>query len=171
MKISQSLKSVAFGSLLLCLLQAYAVTPGTHAPESTLAGTWTLVAADVLRPDGSRVGDYGATPGGLLQIDSAGHYSLQIYKTERPRFAAGDKLKGTPAEYEQAVLGASTHFGTLSADSATHTLTLNIERSSYPNQEGTTQKRIYELKGDELSYRVATRPDGSTPVSIWRRIS
>jgi len=26
------------------------------------------------------------------------------------------------------------------------------------------------LRGDQLTYRVAPRPDGSTPISIWRRL-
>ena len=46
-----------------------------------LAGSWTLVAADQLRPDGSRVHDYGAAPQGLLLIDVEGRYSLQIYQS------------------------------------------------------------------------------------------
>ena len=35
--------------------------------ESPLAGTWTLVAADKLLPDGSRQKDYGEAPKGLLR--------------------------------------------------------------------------------------------------------
>jgi Lipocalin-like domain len=45
--------------------------------ELSLAGTWTLVAADVLHADGTRGRDYGAAPKGLLLNDAQGHYSLQ----------------------------------------------------------------------------------------------
>jgi hypothetical protein len=106
----------------------------------------------------------------LLLIDAQGRYSLQIFKAERPRFASGDKLTGTPAEYEAAVLGSSTHFGTISVDPADGTLTFHIENASFPNWEGAQQQRHYELNGDELSYRVPPRPDGNTPISIWRRV-
>jgi hypothetical protein len=136
-----------------------------------LAGTWTLVAADVIHSNGTRSGDYGAAPKGLLMIDAQGRYSLQIYSTERPRFASGDKQKGSPAEYAAAILGASTHFGTISVDPAAHIFTLNVEHSTYPNQEGIPQKRTYELSRDLLSYRVATRPNGDTPVSVWRKLN
>lgn len=137
---------------------------------SPIAGTWTLVAADVLHPDGTRTPDYGAAPKGLLIVDATGRYSLQIFKSERPRFASGDKVTGTAAELKDAVMGSSTHFGTISVDTAMHELTVNIEGASFPNQEGTQQKRRYLLEGDELSYRVPPRADGNTPVTVWRRV-
>jgi len=137
----------------------------------SLVGTWTLIAADVLRPNGTRTRDYGEAPKGLLIIDSSGRYSLQIFDSSRPRFAAGDRAKGTPQEYRAAIMGSSTHFGTISVDASKHVFILNVEGASYPNQEGAPQKRAYELDGDELSYKVAPRPDGSIPISVWRRLS
>lgn len=135
---------------------------------SPFAGTWTLVAADVIRPDGVRTRDYGESPKGRLMVDAAGRYSLQIYKSERPRFASGRKEAGSAAEYQAAVLGCSTHFGTVAADG--RVMTVRLEGSSYPNQEGTEQKREFTLAGDELSYRVPPRPDGGIPVSVWKRL-
>lgn len=142
-----------------------------HATKDfPLAGTWTLVAADVLHPDGSRTSDYGAAPKGLLLIDRHGRYSLQLFRAERPRFAAGDKSKGSADEYKAAVTGSSTHFGHLDIDAARHLLTFRIEGASFPNWEGQRQTRTFELKGDVLSYRVPPRPDGNVPVSVWRRV-
>jgi len=161
--------SAPFLSMIL-LTASDAALAQTKPEPCPLAGTWTLVAADVIRPDGSRGPDYGASPQGLLIVDGNGRYALQIYKSERPRFQSGDKLKGTAAEYEAAIVGASTHFGTLSVDVAARTLTMNLDASSFPNQEKTVQKRVYELDGDVLSYRVPPRPDGSIPISIWKRL-
>lgn len=160
---------------LAALFWAYALAPSvghadTTAVPASLTGTWTLVAADVQHPDGSRARDYGAAPRGLLLIDGHGHYSLQIFKSERPKFASGDKGTGTPVDYKAAVMGSSTHFGTISVDPSGGTLTFHIENASFPNWEGEEQKRSYELKDGTLSYRVAPRPNGDVPISVWRRL-
>jgi hypothetical protein len=152
----------------VCAGSGWADSPRDALAE--LVGTWTLQAADVVHPDGRREHDYGSAPRGLFMVDAQGHYSLQIFRSDRPHFASGDRAKGTSEEYSAAVLGTSTHFGTVSVDSATHVLTFQIEAASFPNQDGTTQKRAYELKDDVLSYKVAPRPNGDVPISIWRRL-
>jgi hypothetical protein len=162
---SRSVRGVCW--LLVCVGVA---RDGRAAEPSPLAGTWTLVAADVIRPDGTRARDYGESPQGRLMVDAAGRYSVQIYRSERPRFASGKKDAGSADEYREAVLGCSTHFGTIAVDAAGRVMTVRLEGSSYPNQEGTEQRREFELRGDELSYRVPPRPDGGTPISIWRRL-
>jgi hypothetical protein len=160
-----------FALAWLCACLAWASGALAHtADRFPLAGTWTLVAADVIHPDGSRTRDFGADPKGSLLIGQDGRYSLQIFRAERPRFAAGDKAKGTADEYKAAVTGSSTHFGQLAIDPARHLLTFRIEGASFPNWEGQRQSRQFELKGDVLSYRVPPRPDGNVPVSVWRRI-
>jgi hypothetical protein len=137
---------------------------------SPIEGTWTLAAADLLHADGTRTPDYGTSPKGLLIVDARGYYSLQIFRSDRPRFASGDKATGTAAEFQAAVVGASTHFGRMSLDTVTHVLTVSIEGASFPNQEGTQQKRAYVLEGDQLSYHVSARADGNTPITVWRRV-
>ena len=155
------------------LLSVIAAAWGSADAQSVspIAGTWTLVAADVLHADGTRTADYGASPKGLLMVDATGRYSLQIFRSERPRFASGDRLTGTAAEYQAAVTGSSTHFGRMSVDTVSQVITVDIDGASFPNQEGTQQKRAYVLKGDELSYTVPARPDGNRPVTVWRRVA
>ncbi|UGV28485.1 lipocalin-like domain-containing protein [Rhodopseudomonas boonkerdii] len=161
----------ALGVFLLGMgLLLAAVRPQAADAGESLAGTWTLVAADVIHADGSRTRDYGAAPKGLLIVDNEGRYSLQIFKSERAKFASANKQAATPAEYESAVLGSSTHYGKLTADFASSTLTFKIESASFPNWEGQDQVRKFKLEGDELSYSVPPRPDGNTPISVWRRL-
>lgn len=160
------------GSVLMsaCMLSSASALAGSPVDASPFAGTWTLVAADVQHPDGSRASDFGAHPKGLLLVDKQGRYSLQIFKAERPAFHAGDKAHGTPDEYESAVMGSSTHYGTLSVDTDQHVIVFHIQGASYPNWEGQDQQRSYELKGQTLSYRVAPRPNGDVPISVWQRV-
>jgi hypothetical protein len=152
---------------LLAILFAFPLSAVAQAPP--IAGTWVLAGAEKLLPDGTRVSDYGANPHGLVVFTADGYYSVQIYRAERLQFSSGDKLKGTPEEYKQAALSTSVHFGHYNVDPVKHTITFHIDRSSFPNQDDTTQVRPYEIRGDELSWKVAPRPDGSVPITILRR--
>lgn len=150
---------------LLCMTTLAAI-----AQPSPIVGTWVLTGAYKILPDGTRASDYGANPHGLVIFTSDGHYSVQIYRAERLKFSSGDKSKGTAEEYKEASLSTSVHFGTYSVDPVKHTITFHIDRSSFPNQDDTTQVRPYEMSGSELSWKVAPRPDGSVPVTVLHRL-
>ncbi len=156
---------------LVAMLAGLAV-PDAQLPTRMfpLQGTWTLVAADKVLPDGTTTRDYGENPKGRLVVDENGRYSLQIFKSERLRFASDSKADGSVDEFRSAVMGSSTHYGTIAIDERAAALVFSIEGSSFPNWEGTTQRRQYTLDGAELRYRVPPRPDGSVPVSVWRRL-
>jgi hypothetical protein len=65
----------------------------------------------------------------------------------------------------------SVHFGRYTVDPSKHTIAFIIDRASFSDWDDTTQVRNYELKGDELSWKVAARPDGSIPITVLRRIA
>lgn len=166
------MRSTTIGGLGLALmLTVGALAPqASRAAEPSLAGTWTLTAADRLYPDGTRTRDYGDHPKGRLIIDDQGRYSLQIFSGERLKVASGDKASATPAEYASAAMGASTHYGTVTVDPAAHLLVFRIQGASFPNWEGSEQRRKYALTADTLGYQVPTpRADGGVPISEWRR--
>ena len=153
-------------SLLAALL---VISVSAVAQEPSIVGTWVLTGADKLLADGTRVADYGPNPHGHAIFTADGYYSVQVYRAERLKFASGDKFKGTPEEYKEASLSTSVHFGRYSIDPVKHTITFKIDRSSIPNLDDTIAVRPYELKGDELSWRVAPRQDGSIPITTLRR--
>ena len=168
----KSIKTLLFAGLALsAAFGIHAEEPGkTAASAAAIEGTWALDFADVQHPDGTRTHDFGEAPKGLMQVDRQGHYSIFIFDSGRPKFAAKEKGQGTPEEIRAALMGSSSHYGTVEMDPAKGTLTFHIEGSTYPNWEGTTQVRSYMLSGDKLSYKVPPRPNGDIPLTGWKRM-
>ncbi len=160
------------GSMALIGMLAGALGAPTQADDlSSLEGTWVMDSAFEVHADGSRRRGYGEHPNGLLIVDATGRYSLQIYKPGRLVFASGDKAQGSTDEYLDAVLGSSTHFGTVAVDPASHQLRFTIQGASFPNWEGRTQVRDYTYQDGLLSYAVPASASTSGVVahSLWRR--
>ena len=154
-------------TVIFAISSMHAQTPAANS----FVGTWKLIAADKLLPDGTRVADYEAQPHGLAIFTADGHFMVEVFRDVRVKFASNDRAKGTPEEYKDASLSASCSFGTYSVDPASSKVTMKIDRSTFPNYDDTTQVRAYELKGDTLSWKVPARPDGSIPITVLRRIA
>jgi hypothetical protein len=155
---------------LLLLFILLALSLSGYAQTPSIVGTWALTGADKILLDGARVSDFGANPHGLVIFTADGHYAVEIYRADRVKFSSGDKLKGTAEEYKDASLGMSVHFGRYTVDPAKGTISFHIDRASFPNWDDTTQVRTYEMTGNELSWKVPARPDGSIPLTVLRRI-
>ncbi|RXS93763.1 lipocalin-like domain-containing protein [Silvibacterium dinghuense] len=154
----------------LALLIALLCAPlAAMAQSSSIVGTWILTGADKVLPDGTTVPDFGSNPHGLIIFTADGHYSVQIYRADRAKFSSADRNQVTAEEFKNAALGMSVHFGTYAVDPDRHTITFRIDRASWPNWDDTVQVRSYEMKGDQLSWKVPPRPDGSIPVTTLRR--
>jgi Lipocalin-like domain len=146
------------------------MTMPVFSQSKLLVGSWRLTSADKILPDGRQVADYGADPRGIVNFTADGYFVLEIFRSEHLKFASGDRAKGTPEEYKDAVLSASCHFGTYTVDAAKGTTAFHTERASYPNWDETTLVCSFTLEGDKLTFRVPPRPDGSIPVSVFSRM-
>jgi Lipocalin-like domain len=149
---------------------ALAARLGLAADNDALLGAWKVVSANVIEPDGTQTEDYGKTPLGIAIFTASGHYAVEIFKSERLKFASNDKFKGTPDEYKDVSIAMSCHFGTYEANQEKGTITLKVESASFPNIVGSTRVSSFTLTGDELTWRVPPRPDGSIPVTTFRRV-
>lgn len=49
------------------------------------------------------------------------------------------------------------------------TFTFHIETSTYPNCDGTVQKRAFTVSGDELRYTTPAASGGGRADLIWKR--
>jgi len=158
---------------LFALAAAAAAAPSADAPPlATLQGSWRMEEAYERHADGSLTHSYGLHPQGLMMVDAAGHYSVQIFRPDRAPFRSGDKTAGEPAEYRDAAIGSSTHFGTVRIDSPHHQLIFMVEAASFPNWNGKTQRRDFTYRDGLLSYAVPASASGNGTIaySVWRRI-
>ncbi len=157
-------------SLIVTAIFAISSAHAQTLAANPFVGTWKLIAADKLLPDGTRVADYGTQPHGMAIFTADGNFMVEIFRDVRVKFAGNDRAKGTLEEYKDASLSASCSFGTYSVDPASSKVTIKIDRATFPNNDDTTQVRSYELNGDTLSWKVPARPDGSIPITVLRRI-
>lgn len=159
-------------AILLFLCLSTVVASAQKHQSNNLAGTYILVSVDNIGKDGSRVHLYGDNPQGLLMLDNAGNYSLQIMSPNRQKFAAADKAKGTDDENRSAVKGCNAHFGTYAADAAKGTITFKIVHASFPNWESTQQTRPFTLIDGVFKYTVPspTTGTGVTGEVVWKKV-
>ena len=159
----------AIGALAMTILLGSCAAMNAQAKGNpSLAGTWTLVAADLEKSDGTRTHEYGEHPKGQMMIDAKGRYSIQIYDPGLANFAANES-EPTPKEYHDALEAASTHFGQITVNWTKHILRIAIDGSLYPYLRGSVQVRPFQFDGEVLSYRIPPSPEGVVRISVWRR--
>jgi hypothetical protein len=129
--------------------------------QNRLVGTWTYESIVVERTDGTRVAPFGSDPKGFITLSADGRYSLQLIRADIPKIASKDRLSGTAEENRAVAQGVLSQFGTYSVNEAEGTLTLHVETSSFPNENGMDQERIIaSISADKLQW---TNPTPTTP--------
>lgn len=111
---------------------------------------------------------YGPNPQGLASFDSNGDYILMTVRRGQAKFASNNRNQGTPEENKAAVQGSIAHFGTYTVNDADKTITFHIETSTFPNWNGTEQKRPFTVTGDELRWRTPASSGGTAEVILRR---
>src|SRR5262249_23249419 len=74
-----------------------------------------------------------------------------------------------PTRYKSVVQGAIAYFGTYTVNEADHTLNFHIERCTFPNWDGTDQKRSITITGDEMKYTNTAASGGGKAELVWKR--
>ena len=135
--------------------------------KKQLVGTWTFISSTGKGPDGSAV--WGSNPKGLLIFADNGRYSSHIVRADTPKFAAKNRLQGTPDENKAAVHGGIASFGTYTVNEANKTFNVRFEGSSYPNNAGTEQTRPFTISGDELKVINPASSAGGQTELVYKR--
>src|SRR5574337_563033 len=159
----------AMASLLLGLVLPWSGAIAQSPLKDQIVGTWSYVSVDLVRTDGARVPLYGPNPQGQASYDANGRYILMTVRAGQPRFASNNRMEGTPEENKMAVQGSIAHFGRYAVDETHKTITFYIDTSTFPNWNGTEQKRPLTITGDELTWRTPASTGGGTAEVVLRR--
>jgi hypothetical protein len=136
---------------------------------SDVVGTWTLVSS-VAERDGTKTDQFGSGAKGMLILDPQGNFMLTIIGPDLPKFASNNRAAGTPEENKAVVSKSIAMIGTYSVNSVDKTLTFKVDSASFPNWNGTEQKRLLASgNSDELKYVTPTASSGGVGTVTWRR--
>jgi len=137
--------------------------------KQQLIGTWIIVS-DTFEGGGNKIEVFGSHAKGSMILASDGHFSVVITRGDVAPFASNNRMKGTPEENTAAVQGGIGYFGTYAVSEGDKTLLLHVESSTFPNWSGTDQKRIVEIRGDELRVVNPTPSIGAGIAQVvWKR--
>ena len=136
--------------------------------KEKLVGTWTLLSWEQKKADGARVERYGPSPNGVAFFDQAGRYIISVMRSDRARYARNALWQGTPEENRETADGTITYFGTYATNEADSSIAIHVDGSSFPNWNGTDQKRFVAIAEDLLTLTVRP-PAGDVVDVVWRR--
>lgn len=136
--------------------------------KEQLVGTWTLLAWEQKKGDGTKAERYGTSPKGIAFFDAGGRYIITVMRSDRAKYASNALWQGTAEENKETADGTTTYFGTYSISETDSSIAIHIEGSSFPNWNGTDQKRFVTITEEHLTLTV--RPAGGDVVDvIWKR--
>jgi hypothetical protein len=163
------LRVSAIAALGLALLPSSA-TGQEQTLKAQLVGTWIFVDSDAKRPDGSPA--WGKNAKGLLLFGADGRYTSTIVRSDLPKYASNSRLNTTPAEDKATVQGTVATIGTYTVNEFERSYTIQVEGSTFPNWNGTAQKRtVLTINPDELRTLNNTPSiGGGAAVLLYRRV-
>jgi Lipocalin-like domain len=137
--------------------------------EELLVGTWMLVSSDQVRPDGSKLSQFGANPRGINVFDAYGRFFLMVASADNSKFAAREQNATNSKEVGALIVESIAYYGTYTVNEV-NVINLHLDASTFPNQIGTDQKRtITSLTADELAYNHSAAMPGVQVHQVWSR--
>ena len=113
-------------------------------------GTWRLVSSEGRSSAGDVSRPYGDGPVGLLLYGPDGYMSATLMRPDRPPFASGDRLRGTPEEVRLASEGFLAYCGTYDFDASKGLIVHHVTAADFPNIVGTDLVRRYVVENGHL---------------------
>jgi hypothetical protein len=166
------LSNCAIRAAVVALTSQLVLSPWSAASAQNardLVGTWTLVSS-VTDKDGNKTDQFGTGAKGMMTLDSGGRFMLTIIGPDLPLFASNNRAAGSADENKAVVSKSIAMIGTYSVNPAEGTLTFKVDSATFPNWNGTEQRRLLAPAAeDELRYVTPTASSGGTGTVTWRR--
>jgi hypothetical protein len=116
----------------------------------SVVGTWRLVSSEGRSSAGDVSRPYGDGPVGLLLYGPDGYMSATLMRPDRPPFASGDRLRGTPEEVRLASEGFLAYCGTYDLDASKGLIVHHVTAADFPNIVGTDLVRRFVMENGHL---------------------
>jgi Lipocalin-like domain len=162
----KALLSIPIAAALTCgTLSAGAAEP----LKQQLVGTWRVISfVNVNERTGKTTEVFGSDPKGYFMFDAADHFSINLLRPGRPKYARRDFPM--PGETRAALEGIVVMFGDYKVNESEQSISLHIIGGSFPAWDNTDQKRFIAINGDVLTYKNPTpATGGGTAVVTLKR--
>jgi hypothetical protein len=156
--------AIAFGLPLL----ATGALGQQQSLKEQLVGTWKVISWEQKKSDGSKLQQFGPNPTGIAFFDAGGRYIISVMRSDRVRYASNALWQGTVEENKATANETQTYFGTYSVSDRDQSILIHVEGSSFPNWNGTDQKRFVTIAGEQLTLTIRP-PSGEIVDVIWKR--
>jgi hypothetical protein len=157
---------------LLCLAVGLSASNSLAQQKSLkeqLLGTWTLVSSDQVRPDGSKLKQFGANPKGINVFEANGRFFIMVASADNSKIASKDPSM-TTSEEDGLIAESIAYYGTYTVNEEVNVISLHLDASTFPNQVGTDQKRtITSFTANELKYSSPAAISGVQVHQVWKR--
>jgi hypothetical protein len=162
--------SIAAIAATTVAIQSTEIVAQQKSLSDQLVGSWTLVSAETIEPNGTKLPLVKGAPVKGFQVFTAdGRVSFQVIG-EHQRVASNDRTKMTPEEMKAMAESILSYFGTYTVNEAEKSYTVRIESSSFQNQTANPGKRMLELNGDDLKVTNPGRLAGGQTIIVWKRV-
>ena len=156
----KALLSIPIAAALTCgTLSAGAAEP----LKQQLVGTWRVISF-VNVNEGKTTEAFGSDPKGYFMFDGAGHFSINLMRPGRPKYARRDFP--VAGEADAALEGLIVMFGDYKVNESEGSISLHIIGGSFPAWDNTNQKRFIAINGDELTYKNPTPAPGGVGTAV-----
>jgi hypothetical protein len=142
--------------------------------KNSLIGVWRLISFEFRNEADVVTYPFGKQARGTFIYTMSGHFSVQLMRINRPKFAIADQQQGTTEEIFASYKGSISYFGTYTIDEENKIILHQVEGSIFPNMEGTIQIRYFEVSENRLQLKTPPfnlNKERVTGLIVWKKVS